>query len=95
MDKLELAIRLLRAALSKARELSKISLRDRPELRETAAAIMKTVKATGQKVEALSKAAQHNGNLDKHALDQALTKIVKAAEEINREVDQLLTKARK
>ena len=95
MDKIELALQLLRAALSKARQLSKISLEGRPELRATAAAIMKTVKETGRKIEALHEAAEHNGKLDKATLDRAWTRIVKAAEEINREVDELLTKARK
>jgi hypothetical protein len=95
MDKLELIGRLLLAALSKARELSKISLDGRPELRAAALVIMKTVKATRQKIEALNDAAKRNGKLDKAAIDQALTRILKAAEEINREVDALLTKARK
>jgi hypothetical protein len=95
MDKLELAMRLLLGALSKARELSRISLDGRPELRATAAAIMKTAKTTRQKLEALNDASVRNGKLDKAALDQALTRILKAAEEINREVDALLAKARK
>jgi uncharacterized protein Yka (UPF0111/DUF47 family) len=81
--------------LSKARELSKIPLDNRPELLETAAAIVKTVKATGKKIEALQEAEKLNGKLDKASLDQALARIVKAAEEINHEVDQLLAKARK
>ena len=95
MDKLELAGRLLLAALSKARELSKISLDSRPELRATASAIMKTVKATRQRIEALNDAFKHNGKMDKASLDRALTRIIRAAEQINREVDDLLTKARK
>lgn len=95
MDKIELVGRLLLAALSKARELSKISLERRPELRDAAAEIMKTVKATRQKIEALQDAAERNGKLDKATIDRALTRIVKAAEDINREVDALLAKARK
>ncbi len=56
---------------------------------------MKTVKATRQKIEALQDAAERNGKLDKATIDRALTRIVKAAEDINREVDALLAKARK
>ncbi|HVN29603.1 MAG TPA: hypothetical protein VMT64_13990 [Candidatus Binataceae bacterium] len=82
-------------ALSKARELSKISLADRPELRETAAGIMKAVKATRQKIDALNEGAKRNGKLDKATMDRALNRILRAAEEINREVDELLAKARK
>jgi hypothetical protein len=95
MDKRERAARLLMAALSKARELSRISLESRPELRATAAGIVKSVKATRQKIEALSQAAERNGKMDKATMDRALTRILKAAEEINREVDALLVKARK
>ena len=94
-DKIALVGQLLLAALSKAQELSKISLEGRPELRRTVAAIVKAVKATRLKIEALNEAAERNGNLDKAALDRALTRIVKAAEAINREVDELLAKARK
>jgi hypothetical protein len=95
MDKIERVVRLLMAALSKARELSKISLDDRPELRGTAAAIMKAVKATRQKIDALNEGAKRNGKLGQATMDRALDRILKAAEEINREVDELLAKARK
>jgi hypothetical protein len=94
MNKLERIIALMADSLLKARELSKIALDGRPELRATAALIMKTVKATHRNLEALSDAAQQNGKLDKVALDQALDRILKSAEEINREVDELLAKAR-
>ena len=83
------------AALSKARELSKISLKDHPELREPAAEIMKTVKATRRKIETLQHAAEHNGKLDQGSMNSALDRILKAAEEVSREVDTLLSKARK
>lgn len=56
---------------------------------------MKTVKATHRKIEALSDAVQRNGKLDKATLDQALDRILKAAQEINREVDALLATARR
>jgi len=56
---------------------------------------MKTVKATREKIEALNEGAKRNGKLDKATMDRALDRILKAAEEINREVDNLLAKARK
>jgi len=56
---------------------------------------MKSVKATRQKIEALNEAAGRNGKMDKATMDRALSRILKAAEEINREVDALLAKARK
>ena len=56
---------------------------------------MKTVKATHRKIEALNDAVQRNGKLDKATLDQALDRILKAAQEINREVNALLAKARR
>jgi hypothetical protein len=55
---------------------------------------MKAVKATHQKIEALAEASGQNGKLDKVALDQALDRILKAAQQINEEVDNLLVKAR-
>jgi hypothetical protein len=55
---------------------------------------MKTVKSTHEKIEALNEAAQQNGKLDKATLNQALDRILKAAQEINQEVDDLLAKAR-
>jgi hypothetical protein len=90
-EKLELIIRLTVDTLSKARELSKIALEGRPELRNIAAQIMKTVKATHRKIEAVNEAAQQNGKLDTAALDR----ILKAAQEINREVADLVAKARR
>jgi hypothetical protein len=74
--------------------LSRIALDARPELRATASQIMKTVKSTHEKIEALNEAAQQNGKLDKATLNQALDRILKAAQQINQEVDDLLTKAR-
>jgi hypothetical protein len=80
--------------VAKARQLSKIALDGRAELRSAAVQIMKTVKANHQKIEALNNAIQRNGKLDKKTLDEALDRILKAAREINHEVDDLLAKAR-
>jgi ferritin-like metal-binding protein YciE len=94
VDKLEMIIRLTADSLSKARQLSKIALDERPELRIVAAQIMKTVKATHEKIEALNEASQRNGKLDKATLDEARDRILKAAQEINHEVDDLLARTR-
>ena len=56
---------------------------------------MKTVKSTHRKIEALNEAARHNGNLDKATVDRALDRILKAAQDINREVSDLVAKARR
>jgi len=94
MDKLELIIRLMADSLSKARALSRIALGGKPELRRAAAEIMKAVKANRQKIEALTEGARQNGKLDKATIDRSLDRILKAARTINREVDELLAKAR-
>jgi hypothetical protein len=95
MNKLEQIILLVADSLSKARALSRIALDRRPELRATAAAIMKAAKATQQKIQALAEVQQRgNGKLDKAAVDRGLDRILKAARTINREVDELLAKAR-
>jgi hypothetical protein len=56
---------------------------------------MKTVKATRQTIEALNQAGRHNGRLDKAAVERSLDRILKAARQINREVSELLTRARR
>ncbi|MGA2409572.1 MAG: hypothetical protein ABSG46_04170 [Candidatus Binataceae bacterium] len=56
---------------------------------------MKSVKATHEKIKALTEASERNGKLDKAALDQALDRILKAAQAINHEVNDLLAKARR
>jgi len=43
----------------------------------------------------LNEATQQNGKLDKAALGQPLDRFLKAAREINREVTDLLVKARR
>ena len=93
MEKLQRILALTADSLAKARQPSKVSLDERPELRAVAAQIMKTVKATHQDLEALNEASQRNGKLDKAVLDSALDRILKAAQEINREVSDLLAKA--
>jgi hypothetical protein len=94
-EKIGLIVGLMADSLSKARALSKIALDRRPELRSAAAEIMKTVKATRQRIEALAQIGQPNGRLDKSAVDRSLNRILKAARQINREVSELLDKARR
>ena len=95
MDKRELIVRLMADSLSKAQALSKIALDGKPELRRAAAEIMKAVKASRQRIEALTEVAHQNGKLDKATIDRSLDRILKAAQKINREVDDLLAKARR
>ncbi|MFI5352368.1 MAG: hypothetical protein ACHQZS_05325 [Candidatus Binatales bacterium] len=95
MDKRELIVRLMADSLSKAQALSKIALDRKPELRRAAAKIVKAVKASRQRIEALTEVAHRNGKLDKATIDRSLDRILKAAQKINREVDDLLAKARR
>lgn len=59
------------------------------------AELMKVVKTNSQKVQALADAAGGNGRLNKATVEHALDRMIKAAEEINRELDELLAKVRK
>jgi hypothetical protein len=93
-DKLELIGRLVLEALSKARELSKITLDDKPDLRRRASELMKAARDSSEKIEALTEGHGKNGKLDKATLERGLDRIIKAQQEINRELDDLLAKAR-
>ena len=93
-ERLELIITLSADSLSKARILSKITLTERPALRIAAEQIMKTVKDTHREIDTLNRAAHRNGKLDEVSMNRSLDKILKAARQINREVTNLLTKAR-
>ncbi len=55
---------------------------------------MRAVKANRQKIEALTEGARRNDKLDKATIDRSLDRILKAARTINREIDELLAKAR-
>ncbi len=93
-EKIKLIVLLSADSLSKARALSRIALRGRPELQRAAAEIMKTAKATGRDIQALTEVAERDGKLDKATIDRSLDRILKAARQINREVTRLLAKAR-
>ncbi len=95
MDKREMIVRLMADSLSKAQALSRIGLEGKPELRRAAAGIMKAVKASRQKIEALTGVVHQNGKLNKATIDRSLDRILRAARKINREVDDLLARARR
>ena len=55
---------------------------------------MKKTTDARQKLEALADAGGTNGKLDKATLDSSLDRILGAMDEVNRELDELLAKAR-
>jgi len=55
---------------------------------------MKKTSENQQKLQTLADAVGANGKLDKETLDRSLDRMLKAADEINRELDELLAKAR-
>ena len=92
MDKLEAIVHLIRAALSKARELN--ALRLTPDTRKRVAGIMKKTSETREKLEILADPGKINGKLDKATLDRELDRILLAMDEINRTLDDLIAKSR-
>jgi hypothetical protein len=77
---------------TKARELSAFTLE--PDTRKRVAELMKKVTDSRRKLEALAEAGGTNGNLDKATLDGGLDRILKAMDQVSRELDELLSKAR-
>jgi hypothetical protein len=92
MDKLETIVHLIRAALLKARKLNQFTL---PlDEKKRVASLMKKAANTRRKLEALAEASGTNGKLDKPTFERGLDRILKAMDEVNRELDELLAKAR-
>jgi hypothetical protein len=56
--------------------------------------LMKKTSENQPKLQTLADAVGTNGKLDKETLDRSLDRMLKAADEINRELDELLAKAR-
>jgi hypothetical protein len=92
MDKLEAIVHLIRAALSKARELNALTLT--PDTRNRVAGIMKKTADIREKLETLAEPGRINGKLDKATLDRELDRILLAMDEINRTLDDLIAKSR-
>ena len=92
MDKLERIGHLVLEALLKARELNTYPL-DADSKRRLAELVKKT-KENQQKLQTFVDVHGSNGKLDKETLDHSLDLMLKAADDISRELDKLLAKAR-
>ena len=92
MDKLERIGHLVLEALLKARELNTYPL-DADSKRRLAELVKKT-KENQQKLQTFVDVHGSNGKLDKETLDRSLDLMLKAADDISRELDKLLAKAR-
>jgi hypothetical protein len=92
VDKLERIGHLVLEALLKARELNTYPL-DADSKRRLAELVKKT-KENQQKLQTFVDVHGSNGKLDKETLDRSLDLMLKAAEDIGRELDKLLAKAR-
>jgi hypothetical protein len=93
MDKLECLGHIVLAALSTARELGKIPLDDRAK--ERRAVLVKLLQKQSKNLKGLADAAKHDGFLDQTAVNKALDRMIQAAEEIDKELEELLAQAKK
>ncbi len=76
----------------KARKLNAFTL---PlDEKKRVASLMKKAANTRRKLEVLAGASGTNGKLDKATFERGLDRILKAMDEVNRELDELLAKAR-
>jgi hypothetical protein len=94
MDRRERFIHLLVEALGKSRELKTFALD--PESKAKAAGLMERVRKSHKTMEALNQASASNGKgLDKATLDSTLDRLIETMDQVNRELDDLLAKAKK
>jgi hypothetical protein len=93
MDRRERFVHLLVEALGRARELKNFALD--PESKAKAARLMERVQKSRKTMEALNRASASNGKgLDKVTLDRALDRLIETMDGVNRELDDLLAKAK-
>jgi hypothetical protein len=93
MDRFEKFVHLVIGALAKARELRTFALD--PNSKAKAARLMERVQKSRKTMESLNRAASSNGKgLDKATLDSALDRLIETMDGVNRELDELLAKAR-
>jgi hypothetical protein len=93
MDRFEKFIHLVIEARAKARDLKAFALD--PESRAKAAGLMERVQKSHKTMQALNRAATSNGKgLDKPTLDNALDRLIETMDGVNRELDELLAKAK-
>jgi hypothetical protein len=93
MDKLEYFGHILVAALAKARELGKLLLAE--TAKERRAILVKLLQKHSADAKHLAEATKHNGFLDEVKVTAALDRMIRAAEEIDNELEQLLAAAKK
>jgi hypothetical protein len=93
MDRRERLIHLVLEALVKARELQAFALDE--ESKAKAERLMERARKSHKTIEALNEVPSGNGKgLDKATLDSALDRLIETMEGVNRELDELLAKAR-
>jgi hypothetical protein len=93
MDGFEKFVHLVIEALRKARELRAFALDS--DSKAKAAKLMERVQKSRETMEALNQAASFNGKgLDKITLDNALGRLIETMDGVNRELDELLAKAK-
>jgi ABC-type transporter Mla subunit MlaD len=93
MDGFEKFVHLVIEAIIKARELRTLVLDS--ESKAKAAALMERVQKSRETMDALNQAATSNGKgLDKKNLNSALDRLIETMDGVNRELDELLAKAK-
>ncbi len=93
MDRRERFVHLLVEALGKARELKNFALD--AESKAKAARLMERVQKSRKTMEALNRASASNGKgLNKVTLNRALDRLIETMDGVNRELDDLLAKAK-
>ena len=92
MDKLQRIVHLIVECLSKARELNKLPLDKRSKAR--VADLVKKTNENRKKLDSFVERHQTNGSIDPDELDRSLDLMLKAADDISRELDKLLAKAK-
>jgi hypothetical protein len=92
VDKLEKIGHLVLESLLKARELNTYPLDENSKQR--LAELVKRTRENQQKLQQFVDVHGSNGKLDQETLDRSLDLMLKAADDISRELDKLLAKAR-
>ena len=93
MDKLEYLGNILLRALSKTRELGTLPLTE--PVKKRRAILMKLLRKHSANVRELAEATKNDGFLDGAKVSAALDRMIHAAEEIDKELEQLLREAKK
>jgi hypothetical protein len=92
MDKPQRIVHLVIECLAKARELNKYPLDRRSK--ERLAELVKKTSQNQKKLQSFADRHKTNGKIDPKTLDRSLDLMLKAADDISRELDKLLAKAK-